>query len=199
MWVLSRRAGTPRCIEYRELANDEALLQGMKVEDSPRPAEDYLREGLELTVARGTVIQVFLRRGDDRQVWFFLNTHASRAAVEKLQGGEVASLNEALGGHRIDEVLVYRPNIFALYEQNIGPLTPLIADVLRNAEKQYPASWIEEAIELSVTYNRRSWRYVETILQRWEADGKDTGPELAAGEPSDPDSYFRTKYAHIYK
>ena len=30
--------------------------------------------------------------------------------------------------------IIDQPNIFALYEQNIGPLTPLLSDVLRDAE-----------------------------------------------------------------
>jgi len=35
-----------------------------------------------------------------------------------------------------------RPNIFKLYEENIGPLTPLIADALKDAEKTYPPEWV---------------------------------------------------------
>ena len=88
---------------------------------------------------------------------------------------------------------------FALYEQNIGPLTPIIADRLRAAESQYPATWLEEAIAMAVEYNKRSWRYVETIQQRWEANGKDEGPERRHDEADDPNSFFRSKYAHIYR
>ena len=64
-------------------------------------------------------------------------------------------------------------NIYRLYEENIGPLTPLIADTLRDAEENYSAEWIEEAIRLAVENNARSWRYVEAILRRWQDEGKD--------------------------
>jgi len=59
-----------------------------------------------------------------------------------------------------------------LYEQNIGALTPLIADELRDAEQTYPAKWIEEAIKIAVENNTRRWRYVSAILERWRLEGK---------------------------
>ena len=66
-----------------------------------------------------------------------------------------------------------RPNIFKLYEENIGPLTPLISDTLHDAELAYPAEWIEDAFKIAVQANARSWRYVETILKRWKEKGRD--------------------------
>jgi DNA replication protein len=198
MWVLSRRIGRPRCIEYRDLAADEAFVHSLKVDDGPRAAGDYLREGLELAVTRGSVLQVQIHRGATKQLWYFLNTVVSREAVAALQSGEPTPAAAILGPGPIDEVRVFRPNIFALYEQNIGPLTPIVADRLRDAETQYPPSWIDEAIEMAVEYNKRSWRYVEAILKRWEADGKDAGLGSRPGE-SDPESYFRSKYEHIYR
>jgi DnaD/phage-associated family protein len=66
-----------------------------------------------------------------------------------------------------------QPNIFQLYEQHIGPLTPMIADTLREAERIYPADWIEEAIRLAVENNVRRWRYVDAILRRGQEEGRD--------------------------
>ncbi len=65
-----------------------------------------------------------------------------------------------------------RPNIFILYEQNIGLLTPPIADELRQAEQTYPAGWIEEAFREAVSLNKRSWRYIRAILERWRTQGR---------------------------
>jgi DnaD/phage-associated family protein len=64
------------------------------------------------------------------------------------------------------------PNAFRLYEQNIGPLTPLIADQITQAIRDYPADWIEDAIGEAVAYNRRSWRYIVRILENWKATGR---------------------------
>ena len=73
------------------------------------------------------------------------------------------------------EELLIGENIFLLYESNIGPITPMIADSLKEAEKDYKFSWIEEAIKLSVKHNKRNWAYCETILKRWKNEGKDEG------------------------
>ena len=64
-----------------------------------------------------------------------------------------------------------RPNIFKLYEENIGPLTPLIADALKDAEQTYPPEWVAEALEIAVKNNKRNWKYVEAILRRWKEEG----------------------------
>jgi len=66
-------------------------------------------------------------------------------------------------------------NTFTIYESNIGALTPVIADALELAEKDYPADWIADAIGLAVTNNKRNWRYCEAILKRWKESGKDDG------------------------
>jgi len=66
-----------------------------------------------------------------------------------------------------------RPNIYALYEQNIGPLTPILSETLQEAEKNYPLEWIEDAIRIAVVKNVRTWRYVEAILRSWKEKGRD--------------------------
>lgn len=63
------------------------------------------------------------------------------------------------------------PNIFGLYEANIGALTPILADALREAEKVYAAPWVEYAFAEAVKNNKRSWAYVETILKRIQIEG----------------------------
>jgi DnaD/phage-associated family protein len=68
---------------------------------------------------------------------------------------------------------VERPNIYRLYEENIGPLTPMIADMLREAEQTYRQEWLEEAIRIAVQNNVRRWKYVEAILRSWQEDGRD--------------------------
>ena len=63
--------------------------------------------------------------------------------------------------------------MFALYEENVGAITPLIADELKDAEERYPPQWIEAAFREAVSLNKRSWRYIHSILKRWEAEGPD--------------------------
>ncbi len=70
-------------------------------------------------------------------------------------------------------------NIFRFYEQNIGAITPVIADGLRDAEQSDGEEWVCAAIEEAVKSNARSWKYCEAILSRWRRDGfrVDTKPK----------------------
>ena len=90
-------------------------------------------------------------------------------------------------------------NIFALYEQNIGMITPLIAEELKEAEKLYPPQWIEEAFKEAVTLNKRSWRYIARILERWASEGKDSGEYKRDIKKDGPDKYIKGQYGHLVK
>ncbi len=90
-------------------------------------------------------------------------------------------------------------NIFALYEQNIGIITPMIAEELKEAEKLYPDQWIADAFKEAVALNKRSWRYIARILERWATEGKDSGEYKRRTKKDDPDKYIKGKYGHLVK
>lgn len=82
-----------------------------------------------------------------------------------------------------------RPNAFALFEDNLSPLTPIIADELRALLDEHPASWVEDAIREAARSGGRNVKYVAAILSRWQAQGKDhgrNGGSHANTRPSDP-------------
>ncbi len=86
---------------------------------------------------------------------------------------EATSATSATGAvARRVQVQVERPNIFTLYEQNIGLLSPMIAEELKDAADHYPAEWIESAFREAVLLNKRNWRYINAILRRWETEGR---------------------------
>jgi len=90
-------------------------------------------------------------------------------------------------------------NVFALYEQNIGIITPMIAEELKEAERLYPSEWIEEAFKEAVALNKRIWRYIKRILERWASEGKDSGEYKRDIEKDGPDKYVKGKYGHLVK
>jgi DnaD/phage-associated family protein len=121
-----------------------------------------------------------------------MNTDVGRRTVDKIRHGELELEAVILPGEvRLE---VERPNIFVLYEQNIGLLTPLIAEELRDAEKTYPADWIEEAFRIAVEHNARHWRYVRSVLERWAIEGKDS-EKARRGSEKDRRRYIEGKYA----
>jgi len=59
----------------------------------------------------------------------------------------------------------------ALYESNIGLITPIMAGTLKTALRTFPPAWIEQAIGLAVRNEVRRWTYVEGILANWQREG----------------------------
>ncbi len=164
-WRLALKEGRLRHVRRSELQQDETLLDSFQ-----QPGEVALAQALERACARGTLLHVVLEDADGHEDYFFLNTPKGRAAVEGIARGDWRPTNDA---DAPISVTVERSNIFTLYEQNIGSLTPLIADELRDAERNFPDNWLKEAMRLAVENNARSWRYVLAILERWQRKGKD--------------------------
>jgi DnaD/phage-associated family protein len=123
---------------------------------------EEIKTGLEKAVKRGSLLKV----QREASVYFLLNSPRGRAGVQAIENGQ---WNPKTG---ISVAPVERPNIFKLYEENIGPLTPLIADALKDAEELYSAEWIADTIELAVKNNKRNWKYCEAILKRWKEEGR---------------------------
>lgn len=157
LWRLGRQHGKVRYLRHADLAADQTLLAGLGDD-----AAVALDAALARAVERGTLLKARAAIGDETEELYFANTPRGRAAVEAIARGEwPAELEPAA-----------RPNIFTLYEQNIGLLTPLIADELREAEREYPAEWIEDAFREAVALNKRSWKYIHAILERWRTEGR---------------------------
>ena len=157
LWRLLRQRSRIRYLSHADLASDDVLRTSL----GGAPG-DVLRQALARAVERGTLLQVEAAAGDASEPLYFANTPKGRAAVEAIARGEWPDELESAG----------RPNIYSLYEQNIGMLTPLIADELRQAEQDYSAEWIEEAFREAVTQNIRKWSYVRAILEQWRVEGR---------------------------
>ena len=168
------KKGNLRFVTISELLSDKVLLGGLK-EDAKPPAE-VLKDALEMAVERGTILHLRLTKEETPEDVYFVNTETNRRAVERIKNGELSLACLKAGGQSRPEISTEpAPNIFTLYEQNIGMLTPMIADELREAEKIYPEEWIREAFKEAVHLNQRKWRYIERILENWSSEGRGDG------------------------
>jgi DnaD/phage-associated family protein len=161
-WFLDHLETPVRYLTLADFSDDERLVQSLQ--------PSGLDDALERAVLRGTLLRVQVKSGAEQSAIFFLNTPRGRAAVQAIANGDWQPEYQE---HPPLSLEVERPNIFRLYEDNIGPLTPLISDMLREAEQTYRQDWIEEAIRIAVQNNARSWRYVEAILRSWQEKGRD--------------------------
>lgn len=182
-YLLHRKKSYPRFFTSGELAAERDLalfLERVRGDSSvpdagPADAAEgrraLLERGLRSLADAGLLVAVPAEGPEGVQDIYFLNTPTDRRAAERLRRGELKlphwrPLPEA-------EPVEPSRSIYALYEQNIGPLTPLVAEELREAEELYPQEWLRPAFERAAGRNKRNWRYVEAILKRWAAEGPD--------------------------
>jgi DnaD/phage-associated family protein len=167
IWRLARMEGKVRYLSRHDLDSDVRFLQELNNIGTD------LDECLSLALQRGALLEAH-PQAVPQECYYFLNTPKGRAAAAAIQNGEWLP-NET--SEPPQALLVAPPNIYRLYEENIGALTPMIADVLKVAENTYPTHWIEDALQIAVEKNKRNWRYVEAILERWRREGRDARRE----------------------
>ncbi len=188
MWAVQQREGRFRYLRRHDFLKDSDFMAGLAGMDFAPDAT--LDAALEGACARGTLLRVEVPLGDATEQLYFINTELGREALAQVQrGGWMPSPSE-----EPVEIMPDRPNIYRLYEDNIGPLTPMIAELLKDAERDYPASWIEEAIRIAVETNARSWRFIQVVLDRWRREGKKDAPTERPAE-QDGQRFVTGKYA----
>jgi len=195
LWALYHKRGYPRFITYRELLSNTSLMSSLK-EVAKSPGE-VLRQALEMATKRGTILHIVLDRDGASEDIYFLNTKSDRQVMAKIQNGELI-LSGLKAEAQTDIEAEELPDIFTLYEQNMGMLTPMIAEELREAEKLYPETWIRDAIKEAVNQNKRKWSYISAILERWSAEGRSDGT-YQRDSKTDPDKYIKGKYGHMVR
>ena len=191
--ALYRKKGAPRYAGKNELLADAAVVENLR--DLGDDVEATLAAALEKAVSRGTFIALAAGEGGEAETFYLLNDESGRQAA-----GRVASGSLTLGGKKARPLPVPAgapPDIFTAYEENIGLLTPMVADELKDAERNYPAEWVRDAIREAALHNKRNIRYITKILETWTAEGRSDGTYQRNPEKTDPDRYVKGKYGHI--
>ena len=175
------RSNAAPWITPEELRDDETMQLAL----GDRPITQ-LDTALSHSVQRGILLKAEWKQADGSiEHRYLANSPRGRAAIRAMRRGRDPERT----------VQVTRSNIFTLYEQNIGPLTAILSEDLMEAEKTYPAAWIEQAFYEAVSRNKRNWRYIHTILERWRTEGKDERDRR--DRESDPRRYIEGKYSDL--
>ena len=177
LWLLHHKRQSPRAVLLDEFLADTTLLRALGPsgndsggDDRNNGAADDIRRGLRLAVRRG----IFLaHEAGPGKVYFVLNNDPGKRTIARMK--QTGSEPEVPAGPGTSEPPARpreRPNIYALYEDTVGTLSPIVAERLKEAEDRYPPSWIREAFEIAALENKRSWQYISAILARWGSEGK---------------------------
>ena len=100
-------------------------MQGLALIDGIT-SDDALDDGLMRAIRRETLLCAPVHG----EALYFMNTAQGREALRQLEAGTWTPDDDG----RTLELMPERPNIYALYEANVGMITPMIADALKEAE-----------------------------------------------------------------
>lgn len=171
--LAAEAGGIESPVSETALRSDRSLRSALRAAGSPREPDERIMTGLDLATGRGTLLRFVAERGATSDVWYYVNTPVNQGLVAAMARGAVAPPKALWREGQPPEVVPERPNVFRLYEQNVGPLTPMIADHLVRALETWPVEWIEDAVGEAVAYNKRSWRYIQRILEGWQTQGRE--------------------------
>lgn len=167
LMALGQKEGQYRYLRHAELAADGNLMRGIAQIDQSRPAVDILHEAISRAIARGTLLESRIELAGQTRRLLMLNDDDGQTVHRQIEAGEwlPAESDEI-------EILPVRPTLYGLYEANIGALTPMIAEAIKEAEATYPYEWIEDAMQYAVERNARNWRYIRKVLENWQREGR---------------------------
>ena len=166
IWMLQQKKGRLRYVSSEEVFGDKILSNALG-------SKEAIQNSINMVVKGGILLQIRRENASDA---FMLNSESDREIASDI--GSIYESNDQPADPW--EIENNPPEIYSLYEQNIGILTPIMSEKLTEAEGKYPAGWIKEAVGIAVEQNRRSWAYVSRILERWDMEGRD---ESGDGKP----------------
>lgn len=164
LWLFSHKKNRTLHVTASELSADQTLMESLT--GAGPDAAKALERALALATERGTLLRLDV--SDARTALYFINSEIGRREFERFERASPPS--EAIREEPASGI--GRKNIFVLYEQNIGLLTPLISEELKQAEQEYSMEWIEDAFRIALRRNVRRWDYINAILKRWKTEGR---------------------------
>jgi len=190
LWLHSQKKGFPRFLTWHELVDDRTITKFLSSNDYLLDA--MLSETLEKTRCLGLLIHTKMDTGQGIVDIYIPNNQEGRRAAKYIDTHKIDTPSykdhESLERTAMSES---RPNIFHLYEENIGIIGHIMAEELKLAEEVYPQEWLEKAFREAVVHNKRSWRYIETILKGWMTEGIENGESGRHSEKIDAREWIR--------
>ncbi len=127
LWHIHQKKGAPRPVQPSELYSDRVIADafGLKGET----LEITIDNALEAAVERGIFIRAETPETQGGEPLFILNIQPERAALAST--ADLTAVPQPGPKSETWDSPDDRPSVYVLYEENIAPLTPLIAERLR--------------------------------------------------------------------
>ncbi|MFQ6026559.1 MAG: hypothetical protein ACE5Q6_03470, partial [Dehalococcoidia bacterium] len=134
LWLLKQKGQFPRTLTQEEFLSDPVLLRGLQAANANNEeVAEAVYRGLRLAVERGTFLSCQPDPEHPEQQIYLLNTETDRNAMTR-NGWQRSVPEERISpSEAVDLPTSARPNIFTLYEDNVGTIGPMLAEELRAA------------------------------------------------------------------
>ena len=185
--LIYQKRGSRPWMTLDELLQDSILRESLLTKERGPDAE--ILQGIRKAVARGTLLEAYENSRGEERTFILVNDQQGRNTIQRLH--LLSDCPDPVEPPTTDESPIHRANIFSLYEENIGTLTPLLTDELKEAAELYPSNWVQDAFKEAVVLQRRNWRYISRILERWALEGKDNGEPGRHPKTTDPKEFLR--------
>lgn len=196
-FLLSRRRGYPRFVSFGELSRNAVIEK--ELDKMKGDTDILLRDALQSAVKNGILLHIPINVDGKSDEAYFINNQAEKNTIDKILSGALKIPSVEIR-YKEEPASEQPRDIYSLYEHNIGMLTPILAEELQEAEHRYPPEWIQDAFREALRANVRNWKYINSILKRWEREGKKDGKPVGDTQKErDPDKYISGKYGHMVR
>ena len=196
-YAIASRGSGQRYAYLSQLLTDPVLLSWF----THLGGKNGILHGLDLSCREGIFLQLQI---DEDDKILAPNDESGARLISNLKADMkselVAHRNQSRGSNpRTDYEKAAVSTVIEKYENEIGILTPVIADMIAIAEQAYPTTWILEALDIAAQSNARSWKYVTAILARWKNEGKNNDNEETSRFSSQQSGREQNRYDSVIR
>jgi DnaD/phage-associated family protein len=159
----------PASISPTELYSDRTVSAMLGV--SGDELEIAVDNAIEAASDRGILLVAGDHNGENH---IYLNTEPVRRALVR-QGIDLTTTDRSTKRPETwPDTDAAKPKLNAInfYEQNIAPVTPVVAENIHAALEEHSEDEVLLAIRNAAEANVRSWNYIAAILRRWATEGR---------------------------
>lgn len=164
---LHKQRKVPASIGFDDLFSDRTVASMLGA--SGRQLEKVVETTIKSAANRGILLVVNDETGQ-RQIC--LNTEPVRRALVRQGIDPAVTASKPAETWSDTESALTKLDAVTLYEQNVGYVTPVVAENIHTALEQHPEDEVMLAIQKAVEANARSWNYIAAILRRWATEGR---------------------------
>ena len=164
---LHKQRKVPASIGFDDLFSDRTVASMLGA--SGHQLEKVVETTIKSAANRGILLVVNDETGQ-RQIC--LNTEPVRRALVRQGIDPAVTASKPAETWSDTESALTKLDAVTLYEQNVGYLTPVVAENIHTALEQHPEDEVMLAIQKAVEANARSWNYIAAILRRWATEGR---------------------------